>query len=369
MSEGPVQVGLIGCGYISEIYLKNAPRFADFEVVACADVMPERAQARADQFDIPRVLTVDGLLNDPGVDVVLNLTTPNAHAAIAQPALERGKGVYNEKPLAIKLTDGARLVDTARERGLRLGSAPDTFLGAGHQTCRRAIDEGLIGEPVAATAFMLNHGPERWHPAPDFYYQEGAGPLFDMAPYYLTALIALLGPIRRVTGSARASQPERLIESQPRAGERITVEVPTHYAAVLDFASGPIGTLVTSFDVWGSEAPRVEVYGTEGSLSVPDPNFFDGPVRVRRAREDEWRELPIDLPFTDNSRGLGLADLAHGLRTGTPHRASGDLAYHVLEVMHAVERASTEERHVTIESAPPRPEPFVGVLEDRGIGE
>jgi predicted dehydrogenase len=368
MSRGPVQVGLIGCGYISEIYLKNAARFADFDVVACADVMPERAQARADQFGIPRSLTVSELLADSEIEVVLNLTTPNAHAAIAQPALENGKGVYNEKPLAISLADGARLADTARESGLRLGSAPDTFLGAGLQTCLRVIDEGLIGEPVAATAFMLNHGPERWHPAPDFYYQEGAGPLFDMAPYYLTALVALLGPISRVTGSARASQQERLIESQPRAGERIAVEVPTHYAAVLDFASGPIGTLVTSFDVWGSEVPRVEVYGTEGSLSVPDPNTFGGPVRVRRAREDEWHEIPIDLPFADNSRGLGLADLAHCLRTGTPHRASGELAYHILEVMHAVERASIEERHMAIESAPLRPEPFVGVLGDRGIG-
>jgi predicted dehydrogenase len=364
MSGGPVQVGLIGCGFISEIYLKNAARFADFEVVACADVMPDRAQARADQFDIPRVLTVAGLLDAPDIDVVLNLTTPNAHAAVALPALERGKGVYNEKPLAISLADGAMLVQTARERDLRLGCAPDTFLGAGLQTCRRAIDEGLIGEPVAATAFMLNHGPEGWHPQPDFYYQEGAGPLFDMAPYYLTALISLLGPIRRVTGSARASQPERLIKSQPRAGERITVEVPTHYAAVLDFASGPIGTLVTSFDVWASEVPRMEVYGTEATLSFRDPNFFDGPVRVRRAGEEQWRELPIDLPFSDNSRGIGLAEMANGMRNGAPHRASGELAYHVLEVMHAVERASTEERHVTIESTAPRPEPFVGVMGD-----
>lgn len=366
MSGGPVQVGLIGCGYISEIYLKNAARFADFEVVACADAMPERAQARAVQFGIPRVLTVSDLLDAPDIDVVLNLTTPNAHAAIALPALESGKGVYNEKPLAISLDDGATLLRTARERDLRLGCAPDTFLGAGLQTCLRAIDGGLIGEPVAATAFMLNHGPEGWHPQPDFYYQEGAGPLFDMAPYYLTALIALLGPIRRVTGSARASQPERLIKSQPRAGERITVEVPTHYAAVLDFASGPICTLVTSFDVWASNVPRMEIYGAEGSLSVPDPNFFDGPVRVRRAGEEAWRELPIDLPFADNSRGLGLADLAHGLRTGTPHRASGDLAYHVLEVMHAVERASTEERHVAIESTVARPAPLD--WGDRGAG-
>jgi predicted dehydrogenase len=179
-----------------------------------------------------------------------------------------------------------------------------------------------------------------------------------MGPYYLTALVALLGPICRVTGSARATFPERIIRSQPRAGERIPVSVPTHLASVLDFASGPIGTLVTSFDVWAADVPRIEIYGGEGSLSVPDPNTFGGPVRVRRAGDEAWRELPVTLPYTDNSRGLGLADMASALRTGRPHRASGELAYHVLEVMHAVESASREGRHVTIESAPARPEPL-----------
>jgi predicted dehydrogenase len=360
MSVTPVRVGLIGCGFISEIYLKNAARFEAFEIVACADAMPERAWARADEFGIPVVMTVPELLAAPEIEVVLDLTTPDAHAAIAQAALNAGKGVYNEKPLAIALDDGARLVETAREAGLRLGAAPDTFLGAGLQTCLQAIDDGLIGEPVAATAFMLNHGPERWHPHPDFYYQIGAGPLFDMGPYYLTALVALLGPIRRVTGSARASQPERVIGSQPRAGERIPVMVPTHFAAVLDFTSGPIATLVTSFDVWASETPRIEIYGTAGSLSVPDPNTFGGPVRVRLAGEEAWREIPITLPYADNSRGLGLADMASALRSGFPHRASGELAYHVLEVMHAVETASRDGRHVVITSAPERPARVMG---------
>jgi predicted dehydrogenase len=358
MSEQPVRVGLIGCGYISDIYLQNATRLEAFEVVACADMMPERAQARADTYGIPAVLPVDDLLAAPEVELVLNLTTPDAHSPIAQAALDHGKGVYNEKPLAVDRADGARLVETARERDLRLGAAPDTFLGAGLQTCRQVIDTGLIGEPVAATAFMLNHGHEGWHPHPDFYYQPGGGPLFDMGPYYLTAIVSLLGPIRRVTGSARATFPERIIRSQPRAGERIPVSVPTHLAAVLDFASGPIATLVTSFDVWAADVPRIEIYGTEGSLSVPDPNTFGGPVRVRRAGEDAWRELPINRPYADNSRGLGLADMATALRSGQPHRTSGELAYHVLEIMHAVEIASREGRHVTIESAPARPEPL-----------
>jgi predicted dehydrogenase len=356
----PVRVGLVGCGYISDRYLHNAPLFPEFEIVACADAALERAAQRAAEYGVPAVRTLPELLADPDIEVILNLTTPDAHASIAQAALDAGKGVYNEKPLAIALEDGKRLVETARARGLRLGAAPDTFLGGGLQTCRQLIDEGAIGEPVAATAFMLIPGHERWHPQPDFYYQPGGGPLFDMGPYYLTALVSLLGPVRRVTGSARATFPERTIRSEPRAGERIAVEVPTHLAAVLDFASGPIATLVTSFDVWASKVPKLEIYGSEGSLGLPDPNTFAGPVRVRGASDDAWRDVPVTRPFTKNSRGLGLADMAAALRGGVlpAHRASGELAYHVLEVMHAVETASREGRHVAIASTCQRPAPL-----------
>ncbi len=357
-ARGPVRVGLIGCGYISDRYLSNARRFPDFEVVACADAIPERAWERAAQHRVPAVLGVDEMLAAPDIEVVLNLTTPDAHATIAQAALDAGKGVYNEKPLALALHDGARLVEMARSRGLRLGAAPDTFLGGGLQTGRALLDDGAIGEPVAATAFMLNHGHEGWHPAPDFYYQPGGGPLFDMGPYYLTALVSLLGPVRRVTGSARTTFPERTIRSEPRAGERIAVAVPTHLAAVLDFASGAIGTLVTSFDVWAANTPRLEIYGSEGSLSLPDPNTFGGPVRLARACEKRWTRERITRPFTRNSRGLGLADMADALRGGRPHRANGELAYHVLEVMHAVETASRENRHVAITSTCERPAPL-----------
>ncbi len=358
--EEPVRVGLVGCGFISDRYLENARRFSSFEIVACADAVPERAAAQAAQHRVPAALTVEELLADPDIEAVLNLTTPDAHAAIAQAALDAGKGVYNEKPLALSLADGARLVETARSRGLRLGAAPDTFLGGGLQTCRALLDDGAIGAPVAATAFMLNHGHEGWHPAPDFYYRRGGGPLFDMGPYYLTALVSLLGPVRRVTGSARITFPERTIRSEPRAGERIAVETPTHLAAVLDFASGAIGTLVTSFDVWASDAPKLEIYGSDGSLALPDPNTFGGPVRVRRAGEDRWRRVAVTRPYTRNSRGLGLDDMADAMRQGRPHRANGDLAYHVLEVMHAVETASREERHVAIASTCERPEPLGG---------
>jgi predicted dehydrogenase len=364
----PVRVGLVGCGYISDRYLRNARLFPELEIVACADATPERAAQRAAEYGVPAVHTVPELLADPEIEVVLNLTTPDAHASIAQAALDAGKGVYNEKPLAIALEDGRRLVETARARGLRLGAAPDTFLGGGLQTCRQLIDEGAIGEPVAATAFMLIPGHERWHPQPDFYYQGGGGPLFDMGPYYLTALISLLGPVRRVTGSARASFPERIIRSEPRAGERIAVEVPTHLAAVLDFTSGPIATLVTSFDVWASKTPKLEIYGSEGSLNLPDPNTFAGPVRIRGAGDDGWRVVPVTRPYMKNSRGLGLADMAAALSGGAlqAHRASGELAFHVLEVMHAVETASREDRHVAITSTCQRPAPLnQGV---RGLG-
>ncbi len=358
MSADPVAVGLVGCGYISARYLKNAPRFPEFTVVACADAAPERATRRAEEYGVPAVRTVAELLAVPTIEVVLNLTTPEAHAPIALAALAAGKGVYNEKPLAIALEDGKRLVEIARSRGLRLGAAPDTFLGGGLQTCRQVIDEGAIGQPVAATAFMLIHGHEAWHPDPDFYYQMGGGPLFDMGPYYLTALVSLLGAVRRVTGSTRVTFSERTIRSEPRFGERISVEVPTHLAAVLDFVNGPIVTLVTSFDVWASEMPRLEIYGSGGSLSLPDPNTFGGPVRIRGADDDAWRDVPVTRPFTENSRGLGLADMASGLRSGASHRASGDLAYHVLEVMHAVETASEEGRHVEITSTCERPAPL-----------
>ncbi|MEA2514869.1 MAG: hypothetical protein QOJ59_4358 [Thermomicrobiales bacterium] len=357
--RAPVRVGLVGCGYISAIYLENARRFPMLDVVACADVVPERAATRAAEHGVPRACSLDELLANSEIELVLNLTIPAAHAEIALGAVAAGKSVYNEKPLTIELEDGRRLLDLAAAKGVRVGSAPDTFLGGGLQTCRMLIDEGAIGEPVAATASMLCHGHEHWHPDPAFYYQPGGGPLFDMGPYYLTALVSLLGPIRRVTGSARASFEQRTISSEPRAGETIEVKIPTHTAAVLDFATGAIATFVTSFDVWAREN-RIEIYGSEGTLAVPDPNNFGGPVRLRRAGSPEWEDIPLTHDYTDNSRGLGLADMAEGLRDGRPHRASGELALHVLETMHAIHDASRDGRHVELESALERPAPLSG---------
>ncbi len=246
---------------------------------------------------------------------------------------------------------------TARERGLRVGCAPDTFLGGGLQTCRRLIDAGAIGAPVAATAFLLNHGPESWHPDPNFYFQPGAGPMFDMGPYYLTALVSMLGPVRRATGSAQISFPERTITSEPHYGETITVTVPTHVAGILDFAGGAVATIVTSFDVW-DVTRRLEIHGSAGSLRLPDPNIFGGPVQLLRAGEREWEDIPLTHGYTANSRGLGVADLASALRSGRPHRASGELAYHILDIMHAIHDASRESRHIELESTCERPAPL-----------
>ena len=354
----PVKVGLVGCGTISATYLKVAKRFPILEIVACADQLPERAEARAAEFGVPRALSVNELLADPEIELVLNLTIPKAHGEVGLRALDAGKSVYNEKPLAVTREEGRRLLETAKQNRVRVGAAPDTFLGGGIQSCVELIDQGAIGTPVAAVAFLAGHGHESWHPDPAFYYQVGGGPMFDMGPYYLTALIALLGPIRRATGSARVSFPERTITSKPKNGEKITVEVPTHVAGVLDFAQGAVASIITSFDVWGHNLPRIEIYGSEGSLSVPDPNTFGGPVLVRAAAEKEWREVPVTRPHTDNSRSLGLADMAEAMRTGRPHRASGELAYHVLDAMHAFHDASTTGRHVELASTCPRPEPL-----------
>jgi predicted dehydrogenase len=356
-THASVGVGIVGCGVISEIYLKNLSASPGVTVVGVADLVPERAEARAEQFGVP-AFGVDELLAHPAVEIILNLTIPSAHATLAMAAIAAGKSVYNEKPLTIEREDGGRLIEAAAQAGVRVGCAPDTFLGAGLQTCRAVLDAGEIGEPVAATAFMLGHGPESWHPDPAFFYRHGGGPLLDMGPYYLTALVGLLGPIRRVTGSARASFPTRTIGSAPKKGEVIPVEVPTHVAAVLDFAAGSIATLVTSFDVWASQTPRIELYGSAGSLSLPDPNTFGGPVRLRAAGADAWHEVPIERPYAQNSRGVGVTDMAAGIRLDRPHRASGELAFHVLDVMHAIVEASDTGRHVEIASTCPLPEPL-----------
>ena len=298
----PAKVGIIGCGNISDIYFQAGKTFEAIDIAACADLIPERAQAKAEQHGIPKAVSPEALLSDPEIEIVLNLTIPKAHAEIAQKAVEAGKSAYNEKPLTITREDGRKLLATAKANGVRVGGAPDTFLGAGIQTCRKLIDDGAIGQPVAATAFMVCHGHESWHPDPEFYYKVGGGPMFDMGPYYLTALVNLLGPVKRVTGSARITFPERTITSQPKNGTVITVDTPTHIAGVMDFAGGAVVTIIQSFDVWAHGLPCIEIYGTEGSLKVPDPNGFGGPVLVRKPGQGDWTEAPLTHSYAANSR-------------------------------------------------------------------
>jgi predicted dehydrogenase len=347
-------IGIIGCGNISDIYLKAGSKFPILHITACADIDQQRAQAKANQYNI-HALSVDELLSDPSIDLIINLTIPGAHAEIDLAAIEAGKSVYSEKPLALDCASGRQVLEAAHNKGLRVGCAPDTFLGGGLQTCRKLIDEGIIGEPVAATANMISHGHENWHPNPAFYYQPGGGPMFDMGPYYLTALVSLMGPVARVNGSTRTTFPQRTITSQPLSGQVIDVQVPTHVVGLLDFANGAIATIVTTFDVWASTLPWLEIYGTEGSMRLPDPNTFGGPVFVRIGREKEWREMPLSHGYAENSRGLGVADMAHAIENGRDHRANGTLAYHILDIMCAIHDSSDTGQAVYLESTCQRP--------------
>jgi predicted dehydrogenase len=349
-----VKIGIIGTGNIFGAYVRGSRVFDILELAACADLDRRVAEAKAKEFDVTRVCSVEELLDDPEIQIVVNLTIPKAHAEVSLAIIEAGKHAYSEKPLAITRADGNRILTAAEKRGVLVGCAPDTFFGGGQQTCRKLVDDGWIGEPVAAVAFMTNRGHESWHPNPDFYYQVGGGPMLDMGPYYLTALVNLMGPIKRITGSTRMTFSERIATSEGNVGRRIPVEVATHVTGTLDFVTGAVGTIITSFDIWAANLPRIEVYGSEGSLSVPDPNIFGGRVSVRRAGASEWSELP--LTHSDQvGRGIGVADMAYAITYGRSHRASGELAYHVLDVIQAFEESSESGRHIEMTSHPPRP--------------
>ena len=357
-----LNVGIIGTGNIAPAYITGCAPFDIIEVTACADINMESANAFATAHNL-RALTVEDMLKDPDVHIIINLTIPKVHAQVSLQIIEAGKHVYSEKPLGVELAEGEKLLAVAQEAGLRVGCAPDTFLGGGGQTCRKLIEDGVIGEPIGATAFMTGHGPESWHPNPDFFYKFGAGPMFDMGPYYLTALVNLMGPIQKVSAITQISFAERIATSEARNGHKIPVEVPTHYSGTLQFARGAIGTMIMSFDVWRAQLPRIEIYGSEGTLSVPDPNTFGGPVSVYLPKEGEWRE--VELTHTANAqRGMGVADMAYGILHNRPHRASGDLALHVLELMQSFGESSDSGKTIEIKSKPAQPAPLpVGLAE------
>lgn len=353
----PVRIGLIGCGNISAAYLNGAAMFPEMTIRACADVDESRATARAAEFGIAAA-SVEALLSDPEIDVILNLTTPQVHVAVGLDAIGHGKHVYAEKPLATGTADGRRLIEAATAAKRLVGSAPDTFLGGSHQTARRLIDDGAIGTPLSGTAYMMNHGHEHWHPDPAFYYAAGGGPMFDMGPYYLTNLVNLLGPVASVVGSASSGYAEREILSERKRGERVPVAVATHVAGLLTFVAGAVVSISTSFDVWQHRHGNMELYGTEGSIVVPDPNRFGGTVALAKRREP-WADVALTHGFADgNFRSVGLADMARAIRTGRPHRCSGALAFHVLEVMEAFGKSSEQGLAIAIESRCERPAPL-----------
>ncbi len=352
-----VGVGVIGCGNIGAAYLTAAKKFPILEIVALSDLNPSAAEARAAEFGIP-ARSVGAVLADPSIEIVLNLTVPKAHVEVGLEAIAAGKHVHSEKPLGVTVAEARKLIEAAAAKGLRVGSAPDTFLGGAHQTARQRIDEGLIGRPVGGAAFFMCPGHERWHPNPGFYYLEGGGPILDMGPYYVTDLVNLLGPVASVSGVATRLRSERLVTSQPLAGTRVPVEVSTHVTGTLMFASGAAISMTMSFDMARHKHTPIEVYGEAGSLIVPDPNYFGGKVEFATAAED-WREVPTRHAYADgNYRILGVADMAQAIRTNRPHRASGALAFHVLEVLEAFQTSSDTGAAVAITTRPERPAPL-----------
>jgi predicted dehydrogenase len=353
----PINVGIIGCGNIFSAYVKGCQMFRALNLKACADLDPSIAEAKAAEYQLT-ALSVEQLLADPSINLIINLTIPQVHAKVSMDIIRAGKHVYSEKPLALDTAEGKELLDLAAAKNLRVGCAPDTFLGAGLQTCRKLIDDGWIGRPIAGTAFLLSGGPESWHPNPSFFYERGAGPMLDMGPYYITALVHLLGPIQAVSAMTTAVRSERMATCKEQFGKMLPVEVPTHNSGNLLFENGALITISISFDVLKHTHNPIEIYGTEGSLSVPDPNTFEGPISLFRKGNEGWKEMPYAFGYHENSRGIGAADMAHALLSGRPHRCNGSLALHVLEVMNAFEKSQNERGWVEIQNRCLQPQAF-----------
>ncbi|ODT76819.1 MAG: oxidoreductase [Pelagibacterium sp. SCN 64-44] len=375
MSDKRLGIGIIGTGNISSAYLKamlgrdGLPGFPVLDIKGLADMRPEAARTRADEFGL-KAMSVEEMLADPEIGLVVNLTIPRAHVEVGLRCLAAGKHVYSEKPLGISFAEGRKLLDAANAAGLRIGSAPDTFLGGSHQQARAVVDSGALGAIVGGTAFFLCPGHESWHPDPGFYYDIGGGPMLDMGPYYITDLVNLLGPVARVSAMSSRLRAERTITSEPKHGQVVPVSIDTHVTGALGFANGAIVQIGMSFDVAAHKHVPLEIYGTEQSLIVPDPNFFGGAVELRgRGRDAPWNEVAVAQPYADgNYRSLGVADMALGILENRPHRANGDLALHVLEVMEAFEHAARDGRTVDIRTPVQRPAPLAESLKDGRLG-
>lgn len=346
----PLNIGVVGCGHISDIYFKNSATHSTFNIVACADLDEKLAEKKADLYHISNV-SVEEMMSRPDIDLIVNLTPPAAHAEVTLNALNHNKHVYSEKPLAVDLEDGRKIIELAEEKNLQVGVAPDTFLGAGIQTCQDLITKGAIGTPTAGSAFLLKLGPESWHENPEFFYQKGGGPLFDMGPYYLTTLVQLLGPIQSVMAIAKTNPAERRILTGSKKGTKLNVETPTHYSGILQFEKGPVVTMTMSFDVPATDTPLIEIYGETGTLKVPDPNTFGGPVFMKKKDDEQWTEVELTHPFSENSRGLGIAEMVDAIQHQTSFKVNGRQALHVLEAMHAFHASSESGKQIQLQSS------------------
>lgn len=352
-----LNIGLVGCGMIADIYLQNLTSVFhnELQVRGVFDMNAQLMHSRAEKYGIGRCYeSFEAMLADPEIDIVLNLCPPKTHYALNRQAIEAGKHVYCEKPLSVTYAEGAQLEALAREKGVYLGCSPDVPLGALIQTARSVVESGEIGTVIGASAHLVKQGVETWHPNPDFLYQPGAGPLLDMGPYYLTALLHMVGPFSSVSGMSAISFPTRKITSQPHYGETIQVRVPTYVNALLRFSSGAVATFTATFDVWKAKLPFLEVYGSKGSLSISDPNLFGGKIELADTA-GEWREVPLTFGYSDNNRGLGLADMAHGILTGGQSRVDAKYAVHILETMDAILESASTGTRVELKTCPDRP--------------
>ena len=353
--KGPVGVGIIGAGVISGTYIENLKSFADTELLAISDLYPEIAAAKAEEYGVALHGGNDVVLNHPDIELVINLTPPAVHTEVLGTAIAAGKHVWSEKPLGLNRESGKDLLEAAEAAGLRVGCAPDTFLGSGLQAVKGVLASGAIGTPLSALFLMQQPGPDLWHPNPAFLFQEGAGPLFDIGPYYFTAAVQMFGPVESVAAVGSKARERRKIHAGPKAGEEFDVTVPSQTTALVRFESGQVLTLVLSFD---SAVPRIllEVTGTEASLEIPDPNMFDGDIRLRRPGGDDWE--PLESTVAKSQRGTGALDIARAIREDRPHRATGALAYHVLDVMVSIAEASETGQVVAVESTVQPSEPL-----------
>ncbi|MDD5727397.1 MAG: Gfo/Idh/MocA family oxidoreductase [Victivallales bacterium] len=350
-----IKTGIIGCGMISDAYFKAAKTFEIIEVAACADARPECAKAKGEFYEVS-CMTVDELFADEKIEIVINLTPPKTHFEIVMATLAANKHSYSEKPFGVNFDETSQIMALAQEKNLRVGCAPDTFLGGGQQTVRKLLDDGWIGTPVAGTAIVMGRGPEKWPHAP-FFYDYGAGPMLDLGPYYITALVNLLGPAKSVTAVSLKGSKTRL--GGPETVPRIyPVNVTTHLSGMVEFQCGTVVTVITSFEVYKHGHAPIELYGSEGSIQIPDPNTFGGPVKVFRNGYEDWENVPLSHIYTENSRSIGVADMAYAIQSGREHRANGKLANHVLEIMLAFDESSRQGRKIQLTTSCERPAPL-----------